>query len=120
MSSDGTARCLVVDDDAQVRHALAKVIEGHGLATVQAGSGREALEVLQHHGEIPLIISDINMPEMDGIAFLKEALRRHPDLAVIMLTGVTEVATAVECLKLGALDYIAKPVVIEEVRARVD
>jgi cyclic di-GMP phosphodiesterase len=119
-SIDGTARCLVVDDDAQVRHALAKVIEGHGLATEQAASGREALEVLQRHGEIPLVISDINMPEMDGIAFLKEALRRHPDLAVIMLTGVAEVATAVECLKLGALDYIAKPVVIEEVRARVD
>jgi putative nucleotidyltransferase with HDIG domain len=60
------------------------------------------------------------MPEMDGIAFLKEALRLYPDLAVIMLTGVAEVSTAVECLKLGALDYIAKPVVIEEVRARVD
>ena len=68
----------------------------------------------------PLVISDINMPEMDGITFLQEALRLYPDLAVIMLTGVADVSTAVECLKLGALDYIAKPVMIEEVRARVD
>jgi putative nucleotidyltransferase with HDIG domain len=57
---------------------------------------------------------------MDGVTFLREALRRYPDIAFVMLTGVAEVATAVECLKLGALDYIAKPVLIEEVRARVD
>jgi response regulator RpfG family c-di-GMP phosphodiesterase len=115
-----TARCLVVDDDAQVRQAVAKVIEGHGLATVQASSGKEALEVLHRLGEIPLVISDVNMPEMDGISFLREALRLYPDTAVIMLTGVSEVATAVECLRLGALDYLAKPVMMEEVRARVD
>ena len=60
------------------------------------------------------------MPEMDGVTFLREALRRYPDMAVVMLTGVAEVSTAVECLKLGALDYISKPVLIEEVRARVD
>jgi HD-GYP domain-containing protein (c-di-GMP phosphodiesterase class II) len=60
------------------------------------------------------------MPEMDGVTFLREALRLFPDMAIIMLTGVAEVTTAVECLKLGALDYIAKPVLIEEVRARVD
>jgi len=111
---------MVVDDDAQVRHALAKVIEGHGLATVQASSGKEALEVLRLQGEIPLVVSDVNMPEMDGISFLREALRLYPDMAVIMLTGVAEVTTAVECLKLGALDYISKPVLLDEVRARVD
>jgi putative nucleotidyltransferase with HDIG domain len=60
------------------------------------------------------------MPEMDGVTFLREALRLYPDMAIIMLTGVAEVTTAVECLQLGALDYISKPVLIEEVRARVD
>jgi putative two-component system response regulator len=59
------------------------------------------------------------MPEMDGVTFLREALQRYPDMAIIMLTGMAEVNTAVECLKLGALDYISKPVMIEEVRARV-
>jgi putative two-component system response regulator len=115
-----TPRCLVVDDDGQVRHAIARVIESHGLATVEASSGSEALALLQREGEIPLIISDVYMPEMDGVTFLREALRLYPDMAVIMLTGVADVSTAVECLKLGALDYIAKPVMIDEVRARVD
>ncbi len=119
-SGGATAHCLVVDDDTQVRHALARVIESHGLATVEAGSGAEALTILQQNGEVPLCISDIYMPEMDGVTFLREALRLYPDMAVIMLTGVAEVTTAVECLKLGALDYISKPVLIEEVSARVD
>jgi response regulator RpfG family c-di-GMP phosphodiesterase len=113
------ARCLVVDDDATVRQALARVIELQGLASLQAASGAQALELLRAEGEIPICISDIYMPEMDGVTFLREALRLYPDMAVIMLTGVAEVNTAVECLQLGALDYISKPVLIEEVRARV-
>jgi putative two-component system response regulator len=115
-----TAHCLVVDDDAQVRHSLARVIEAHGLATIEASSGAEALAILERQGEMPLVISDIYMPEMDGVTFLREALQRYPDMAIVMLTGVAEVTTAVECLKLGALDYISKPVLVEEVRARVD
>ena len=109
-----------MDDDAQVRHSLARVIEAHGLAAIEASSGAEALAILERDGEVPVVISDIYMPEMDGVTFLREALQRYPDMAVVMLTGVAEVATAVECLKLGALDYISKPVLIEEVRARVD
>ena len=109
-----------MDDDAQVRHSLARVIQAHGLATLEASSGAEALAILEREGEIPLAISDIHMPEMDGVTFLRQALERYPDMAIVMLTGVAEVATAVECLKLGALDYISKPVLIDEVRARVD
>lgn len=103
-----------------MRHVLTRVIQTHGLSVVEACSGAEALEVLEREGEIPVCISDIYMPEMDGLTFLREALKRYPDMAVIMLTGVAEVTTAVECLKLGALDYIAKPVMVEEVRARLD
>src|SRR5919112_4372243 len=114
------ARCLIVDDDSQVRQVLARVIATQGLSPIEATSGADALAVLQREGEVPVCISDIHMPEMDGVTFLREALQRYPDMAVIMLTGVAEVTTAVECLKLGALDYIAKPVMIEEVRARVD
>ena len=121
ISSNGaTARCLIVDDDAQVRHVLTRVIQTHGLSGVEASSGADALAVLAREGEVPLCISDIHMPEMDGVTFLREALKLYPDMAVIMLTGVAEVDTAVECLKLGALDYISKPVMVEEVRARLD
>ena len=115
-----STHCLVVDDDPQVRHSLVRVIQAHGLSTVEASSATEALGILERQGEIPLIISDVYMPEMDGVTFLREGLRRYPDTAFVMLTGVAEVTTAVECLKLGAMDYISKPVLVEEVQARVD
>src|SRR5919112_2964448 len=116
----GRARCLIVDDDSQVRQVLARVIATQGLSPIEATSGADALAVLRREGEVPVCISDIYMPEMDGVSFLREAVKRYPDMAMIMLTGVAEVTTAVECLKLGALDYISKPVMVEEVRARLD
>ena len=119
--TDGaTARCLIVDDDAQVRQVLMRVTAAHGLSPIEACSGVDALAVLRRVGEVPICISDIYMPEMDGVTFLREALLRYPDMAVIMLTGMAEVNTAVECLKLGAMDYISKPVMVDEVRARLD
>jgi len=114
------ARCLVVDDDPQVRSALVRVIESQGLACLEASSGIDALDVLRREGEVPVCISDIYMPEMDGVTFLRQALQAYPDMAIIMLTGVAEVTTAVECLQVGALDYISKPVLIDEVKARVE
>ena len=115
-----TARALVVDDDVQVRQTLSRVLQALGMSTLEAGNGREALALLDDQGGVPLIVSDINMPEMDGIALLREVHRRWPDIAVIMLTGVADVSIAVDCLKHGAFDYLQKPVLVDEVRARVD
>ena len=114
-----SARCLIVDDDPQVRQVLTRVIATQGLSPMEASSGAEALAVLKRVGEVPVCITDIYMPEMDGVTFLREALQRYPDMAIIMLTGMAEVNTAVECLKLGALDYISKPVMVDEVRVRL-
>lgn len=113
-------QALVVDDDPQVRRTLCKVLKAIGVSPLEAENGRAALTVLAEAGGLPLVISDIYMPEMDGITFLKELLKRHPDTAVLMLTGVAEVTTAVESLQFGAFDYLAKPVLIEEFRVRVD
>jgi putative nucleotidyltransferase with HDIG domain len=110
----------LVDDDVQVRRTLAKVLESLGISAVEAGSGREALAVLEEVGELPLVISDVYMPEMDGLTFLQQALRKYPDTAVILLTGMADVTTAVQALHLGAYDYLAKPFSVDEVRARVD
>ncbi|MGE0442180.1 MAG: HD-GYP domain-containing protein [Gemmatimonadales bacterium] len=114
------ARTLIVDDDSQVRRSLCRVLQSLGVSPLEAGNGREALAVLEETGELPLIISDIYMPELDGLTLLKEVLRRYPDTAVLMLTGVAEVTTAVESLKLGAVDYLSKPVLLDEFRARVE
>ena len=114
------SRALVVDDDAQVRRTLCRVLKAIGISPTEAGNGREALGLLEETGEFPLVLSDIYMPEMDGLTLLKEIHRRFPDTAVVMLTGVAEVTKAVESLQLGAVDYLAKPVLIEEFRARVE
>ena len=113
-------RALVVDDDAQVRRTLARVLQAIGVSAVEAANGREGLALLDEVGELPLVISDIYMPEMDGLTLLREVRRRYPDTAMLMLTGVAEVATAVEALQQGAFDYLAKPVLIDEFRARVE
>jgi response regulator RpfG family c-di-GMP phosphodiesterase len=117
--ASAAARCLLVDDDPQVRSVLVRLIEGQGLECLQASNGAEALKLLAEQGEVPLCITDIYMPQLDGVGFLREARRRYPDMAVIMLTGVSEVATAVECLQIGAMDYISKPVMLDEVRMRI-
>ncbi len=98
---------------------MAKAVESQGLTCAQASNGAEALALLEGTGELPLCITDIFMPGIDGVTFLRRVRVLYPDMAVIMLTGVSEVATAVECLQLGALDYISKPVMLDEVRARV-
>jgi putative nucleotidyltransferase with HDIG domain len=113
-------RALVVDDDGDVRRTLVRVLQTLGLVTLEAPNGQEALALLEETADIPLIISDLNMPVMDGLTFLHQVRHRWPNIAVIMLTGVAEVSTAVECLKQGAVDYIAKPFIIDEIRVRVD
>ncbi|HXW97836.1 MAG TPA: HD domain-containing phosphohydrolase [Gemmatimonadales bacterium] len=112
-------RCLVVDDDAQVRNTIARVTQMLGLDPVQAASGDEALEILLREGEVPVVISDVNMPGLHGIQFLEEVVKRFPETGVLMLSGVSDVKVAVQCLDKGALDYISKPAMIDEVRARL-
>ncbi|HXG45356.1 MAG TPA: HD domain-containing phosphohydrolase [Gemmatimonadales bacterium] len=112
-------RALVVDDDDDARRGVARIVQLLGLATAEAASGEAGLEYLAREGEVPLIISDVRMPGLDGLGFLEEVLRRYPDTAVLMLSGVADVGTAVACLEKGALDYIAKPALVEEVRVRV-
>lgn len=111
-------RCLVVDDEPRLRRVLVRLLEGEGFTCAEAGSGVEALRELEQT-PAPLVISDLRMPEMDGKALLKEIVTRWPETAVIVVTAVAEVESAVACLQIGALDYVAKPFHLDEVRARV-
>src|SRR6266568_4915584 len=83
---------LVVDDEDGIRQALKRLAE--------------------HHPEA--MLCDIRMPETSGVELLPKVLARDPDLAVLMLTAIDEPRTAIECLKLGAYDYLIKPVDLEE------
>lgn len=121
MPDDGI-RCLVVEDQERVRSALVRALGAAGYMCREAGSGREAVEVLEAEGGdagFEVMLSDIRMPEMDGVALLAETRKRWPDLAVIMVTGVADVDTAVDCLRVGAFDYLTKPFQIAEVQARM-
>jgi cyclic di-GMP phosphodiesterase len=111
-------QCLIVDDEPRLRRVLVRLLENEGFSCAEAGSGVEALRALEAQ-PVPLVISDLRMPEMDGVTLLREIVARWPDTAVIMVTAVAEVESAVACLQLGALDYVAKPFHLDEVRARV-
>ena len=119
-SVGAAVHCLIVVGDDGLRRVLARLIEMHGLGSLQAPSGDAALAILRERRDIPLCISDIHLPGMDGIVFLREALGLCPDMAVLMLIGDSNVSRAVECLRVGALDYLNKPATSEEILARVD
>jgi putative two-component system response regulator len=115
---DRRVRCLVVDDEARVRDVMARVLAGEGFECRQAGSGPEAVALLERE-YFDLVVMDIQMPVMDGTRLLAEVRLRWPETGVVMVTAVSDVRTAVACLARGALDYVAKPFEIDEVRARV-
>src|SRR6476620_5791828 len=114
----GSANCLVVDDEPGVRRSLARMLQAQGFQCFEAGTGLEALDLLERIGETPLIVSDMRMPELDGIGFLEAVRRRYPDTSVIMLTGLSDTTTAVDCLHLGAADFLLKPISMNELQAR--
>jgi putative nucleotidyltransferase with HDIG domain len=115
----GSAKCLVVDDEPAVRGFLIRMLQAQGFQCYEAATGLEALQILDRIGEPPLIVSDMRMPEMDGIALLEEVRARYPDTSVIMLSGMSETSTAVDCLHRGAADFLLKPITMSELQARV-
>jgi putative two-component system response regulator len=110
--------CVVVDDEAHLRRVLMRLMQSDGFVCHEAPNGRAALEVLTR---VPatLLLSDLHMPELDGMGLLHEVREHYPDTAVIMITAVADVATAVSALSVGAMDYLTKPFHLDEVRARV-
>ena len=104
---------LVVDDEDGIRHALDRFLTRLGYRVLQATSGAEALE-RQAVDSPDVMLSDIRMPNMSGVELVPKALAQDADLAVVMLTAIDEPRTAIECLKLGAYDYLIKPVDLDE------
>lgn len=109
-----TIRVLVADDDEVCREILQDAIRKEGVEVILATDGIDALERLS---EAPsdILISDLNMPRMDGLTLLKKARRQHPNILTIIITGYGSLQSAIEAIRLGAYDYIQKPFKIEEI-----
>lgn len=115
---DPTPCCLIVDDEAPLRAVLRRILEQQGFTCRDAASGVEAVALLEQH-PAALVLSDYHMPEMDGVELLRTIRERWPETAVVMVTGVSDVDLAVQCLGNGAMDYVTKPFRVEEIRGRV-
>ena len=110
---------LVVEDDDTLRELLAEVLRAWGYQAVVVPSGADAVELLETQ-LFEVAVVDIHLPEMDGVELLRHLKRHDPSIEVLMMTGDPTVATAVETLKLGAYDYLTKPLVLEELRHLLD
>jgi DNA-binding response OmpR family regulator len=103
---------MVVDDEDKVRHYLSRLLEKRGFSVSTAADGQAALDLLEQM-DFDIVLLDVLMPGLDGISVLKEIKKRKPLTEVIILTGNASVNTGVEGLQLGAIDYMLKPINLE-------
>ncbi|HTO70283.1 MAG TPA: diguanylate cyclase [Myxococcota bacterium] len=108
-------RVLVVDDDRLIREMTRDALVQEGFRVATAASGREALSRLGDEGPFDLVITDLSMREMDGLELLERVKRASPHTEVIVLTGYASLESALQAMRLGAADYLRKPVSAPEI-----
>ncbi|HEX6271436.1 MAG TPA: protein kinase [Polyangiaceae bacterium] len=109
-------RVLLVDDNETLRRALRRTLIAEGHRVVEAGNGREAIERTQAE-DFDVIVSDVCMPDMDGVELLRSIHERDADLPVVLITGDPELKTAMKAVEYGALEYLTKPVDLDKLKA---
>jgi len=120
MTDGGGATVLVVEDDPTISDLLSYNLERAGYRVLQEGTGRGALErSMDPHLAVDLILMDLMLPGLDGMAASREIRRRRPQLPIIMLTARAERETLLEGFAAGADDYITKPFDVDELLARI-
>jgi len=108
MTATGADGLLIVDDDERFRAALARAMGRRGFAPLAAATTDEALALLERHG-MPRAIVDLRLADESGIELIEALLARRPELEIVILTAYASIATAVHAIKLGAVQYLAKP-----------
>ncbi len=108
-------KILVVDDEESIRTILKRTFQKEGYSVFTASSGNEALNELQRTS-FDLVITDLRIPDGDGLHLLKQINSLYPDTMVMVITAYASTESAVEAMKSGAIDYIVKPINIEELR----
>src|SRR5207248_4930346 len=101
-------RVLVVDDEQSLRKVLAATLQREGYEVTVCGDGEEAISALERDGA-DVVVTDLVMPRMDGLTLLRKVVARHPDVPVIVVTAHGRIQSAVEAMKAGAFDFLAKP-----------
>ena len=114
-------RALVIDDSRTVRSIIGKILRDEGLEVVEAGNGREGLEQLGRTPDVELVLVDWNMPEMNGLDFIKavRAQRAYDPIRIMMVTTETEQEQVVRALEAGANEYLMKPFTPEVLIAKL-
>jgi len=101
-------KILIIDDEKSIRNSLRDVLEYEKYEVAEAENGAQGIKMIQQ-GEFDMVLCDIKMPKMDGIEVLEKALLIDNDTPIVMISGHGDIETAVEAIKKGAYDYIAKP-----------
>jgi len=115
-------KVLSVDDSGVMRRIIGRTVDVLGYGFLEASNGLEGLDmVAKHHQEIALIILDVNMPEMDGFAFLEriKADQTYQHIPVMMLTTESERGKIIQAIKAGAVNYICKPFTPEDLSVKI-
>src|SRR5919106_2522461 len=112
------ARILVVDDEPSMRDMLRIVLRRDGYDVVLAENGSQAIAILEQQ-QIDLLLSDIRMPDISGVEVLRAAKEINRDIVAFMMTAFASTETAVEAMRLGAVDYFTKPFSMDELRLKV-
>jgi DNA-binding NtrC family response regulator len=113
------ASILIVDDDESFATALGRIVKELGHTSERAVDGQDGLAKF-NEADYDLVIADLKMPRMTGVEFIRELKRINKDVVVMVITGYSDLTSAVETLTLGAYDYIEKPVSIERFRAALE
>lgn len=120
MATQAPDKILIVEDEPDIALALKIALESAGYDPEWTGDGEKALQFLQSESSCHLVLLDIRMPGIDGVEVLKRLKASNCDVAVIMMSGHGSEELAVECIKIGAEDYLSKPFVLDDMLQRVE
>ena len=112
------ANILVVDDEQAIRDALRMVLDEEGYVTQAAGDGKEAMDLI-NKSDFDIVITDLKMPEMDGMSLIRQIQQICPQTSVIIITAHGSLESAIEALRIGAYDYILKPFDFDDVLYKI-